>query len=73
LPDAGPLVFSDGVRQMEIDTGRRHLREKFSDEFAELRAKRARFLLQRETPVIPLSTAEELPGQLRRLLGERLR
>ena len=73
LPDAGPLVFSDGIRQMEIDTGRRQLREKFSDEFAELRAKSTRFLLQRETPVIPLSTAEEVPGQLRRLLGERLR
>jgi uncharacterized protein (DUF58 family) len=72
LPDAGPLVFSDGARQMEIDTGRRQLREKFRTEFAELRAKSRRFLLQRETPVIPLSTAEEVAGQFRRLLGTRL-
>ena len=39
LPDAGPLVFSDGVRQLEIDTGRHSLRERFRDRFAEIRAR----------------------------------
>jgi uncharacterized protein (DUF58 family) len=73
LPDAGPLVFSDGARQMEIDTARRPLRAKFRDTFAEIRARGRRFLLQRETPVVPLSTKEGVAEQLRRYLGAKLR
>jgi len=73
LPDAGPLVFSDGRLQLEVDTGRRVLREKFRDAFAQVRAQGRRFLLQRETPVIPLSTTESAAGQLRRHLGAALR
>ena len=69
LPDAGPLVFSDGSRQLEVDTGQRRLREEFRDAFAEVRAKSRRFLLQRETPVIPLKTAEDVAEQIRRHLG----
>jgi uncharacterized protein (DUF58 family) len=69
LPDAGLLVFSDGSRQLEIDTGRRRLRDKFRDTFAEVRAKSRRFLLQRETPVIPLNTAEDAVEQIRQHLG----
>jgi uncharacterized protein (DUF58 family) len=73
LLDAGPLVFSDGVRQLEIDTGRHSLREKFRNGFAEVRARGRRFLLHRETPVIPLSTTEDVTEQLRRHLGAKLR
>lgn len=73
LPDAGPLVFGDGARQLEIDTGSRKLRETFRDTFAEQRAAGRKFLLQRETPVLPLSTAEDVVEQLRRQLGVRLR
>jgi uncharacterized protein (DUF58 family) len=69
LPAAGPLVFSDGRLQLEVDTGRRVLREKFRDAFSQVRAQGRRFLLQRETPVIPLSTAESAAAQLRRSLG----
>jgi hypothetical protein len=71
LPDAGPLVFSDGARQLEVDTGSRKLRERFRETFAETRAEGRRFLLQRETPVVPLSTAEGVTEQLRRHLGAR--
>jgi uncharacterized protein (DUF58 family) len=73
LPDAGPLVFSDGVRQLEIDTGRHSLREKFRNRFAEVRARGRRFLLHHETPVIPLSTTEDVTEQLCRHLGAKLR
>jgi uncharacterized protein (DUF58 family) len=73
LPDAGPLVFGDGARQMEVDTGNRKLRERYRDTFAEQRAAGRKFLLQRETPVLPLSTAEALVEQLRHQLGARRR
>jgi uncharacterized protein (DUF58 family) len=69
LPNAGPLVFSDGHRQLEVDTGRSSLRKHFQDTFAEIRARGRQFLLQRETPVIPLSTTESAAEQLRRYLG----
>ncbi len=73
LPDAGPLVFGDGRQQLEVDTGSRRLRERFRETFAEQRAAGREFLLQRETPVLPLSTAEDVTAQLRRQLGAHLR
>lgn len=69
LPDAGPLVFGDGSRQLEIDTSRRNLREDYEATFAETRAAGRKFLLQRETPVIPLSTAQGVADQLMAHLG----
>jgi uncharacterized protein (DUF58 family) len=73
LPDAGPLIFSDGTSQMECDTGKRALREGYRDEFAKLRATQRQYLLHRETPVIPLSTAGPVTDQLRRHLGTALK
>jgi hypothetical protein len=52
LPDAGPLIFGDGSRQLQVDTGEGKLREDFRETFAEQRAAGRKFLLQRETPVI---------------------
>lgn len=69
LPEAGPLVFSDGTQQLEVDTGSRRLRERFSETFAEKRAEGRQFLLQRETPVVPLTTASSVIEQLRHHLG----
>jgi uncharacterized protein (DUF58 family) len=69
LPEAGPLVFGDGARQLEIDTGDRRLREDFRETFAQERAAGRKFLLQRETPVVPLSTAFGVVEQLRHQLG----
>lgn len=73
LPAGGPLVFSDGVRQLEVDTNRRSLRTSYRETFARQRETGRRFLLQREAPVLPLSTAEDVAVQLRRWLGARLR
>jgi uncharacterized protein (DUF58 family) len=72
LPEAGALVFGDSVRQMEVDTGSRKLRDGFRAGFAQQRAEGRKFLLHRETPVIPLNTTEAVSDQLRRLLGPRL-
>lgn len=73
LPDAGPLVFGDGARQLEVDTSSRRFRDRFAGAFAAERAAGRRFLLQRETPVVPLNTAAGVVDQLRRELGGRLR
>lgn len=73
LPDAGPLIFSDGLRQLECDTGSRALREGYRDAFADIRATQRKYLLNRETPVIPLSTAAGVAEQLRHYLGKNQR
>lgn len=73
LPDAGPLVFGDGNEQLEVDTSQRRMRERFRDEFEAVRADGRHFLLQRETPVIPLNTRDDVAEQIRRQLGARIR
>lgn len=73
LPAVGPLVFSDGYQQLEVDTSNRSFRERFRATFAEERAAGRKFLLQRVTPVLPLSTSEDVAEQVRRQLGARLR
>ena len=73
MPAAGRLVFSDGRQQLEVDTSNHSFRERFRATFAELRAAGRKFLLQRETPVLPLSTSEDVAEQVRRQLGVRLR
>lgn len=69
LPDAGPLVFGDGANQIEVDTSNRRLRTQFREGFAATRAAGRKFLLQRETPVLPLNAAEDVVEQLRHRLG----
>jgi uncharacterized protein (DUF58 family) len=73
LPAAGTLVFGDGERQLEVDTSQRGLRERFQAAFGEQRAAGRKFLLQRETPVLPLSTDEDVAAQIRRQLGTQRR
>jgi uncharacterized protein (DUF58 family) len=71
LPDAGALVFGDGAQQIEVNTDDRALREKFGDSFATERAAGRRFLLRRETILLPLDTTADVASQLRRQLGGR--
>jgi len=73
LPAAGRLVFGDGSLQLEVDTNSRSLREGFRIAFAEERAAGRKFLLHRETPVLPISTSEDVAKQIRRQLGMRRR
>jgi uncharacterized protein (DUF58 family) len=69
LPAAGTLAFREGEQHLDVDTGQRRLRERYSDEFAKFRAAGRDFLLQRDTPVIPLNTCDDVAEQVRRRLG----
>lgn len=69
LPAVGSLVFANGSQQLEVDTGRRQLRDRYRDGFAELRAEGRQFLQHRETPVIPLDTSQDVAEQVRHRLG----
>lgn len=71
LPVVGRQVMSDGKRQLEVDTGDAALRSRYRDEFAQRRAEAKRFLLTRETPVLPLRTDEPAADQIARALGSR--
>lgn len=73
LPDAGPLVFGDGRLRVEADTSDPELRARYEQDFAATRAAGRRFLLRRETPVLPLDTAGDVSARLRRLLGDSRR
>lgn len=69
LPNAGLVVFSEGARQLEVNTGSERLRTAFRASFDERLERARKFLLRREVPLIPISTAEDVAEQLRRLLG----
>ena len=73
LPDAGSKVFGRGDLQLEVDTGSKKLREAFQEDFAERKEAAKRFLIQREVPLMSVSTDEDVVLQFRRLLGQRSR
>jgi len=69
LPDVGEAVLGDGRLQLPVNTSSREIRDRF---VADVRARRARasaFALNFDVPLLPLSTAEDVLPQLRRLLG----
>lgn len=68
-PPAGRVVVSDGARQLEVDLDESRLRDRIARDYAdELEAIR-KALRKLSAPLIPLSTAEEVPVQIRRALG----
>jgi uncharacterized protein (DUF58 family) len=69
LPNAGRVVFADGRRQLEVNTGSDRLRTAFRTSFEQLVSRAREFLLSRQMPLIPISAAEDVGEQLRRLLG----
>jgi len=68
LPPASRLVVADGELQLEVDGNDRTLRQKFGDDFRDRLAWMRRVTRQRETPLLPISTHEDVADQLRRLL-----
>jgi uncharacterized protein (DUF58 family) len=70
LPPAEQLVVSDGKLQVELQLGQ----EKVRESILEASSKRMNTILswQHElgVPVLPLSTAEDVPRQVRHLLGK---
>lgn len=73
LPARGRLVATDGELQIDIDTTDGHVRERV----IEMSRGRLQQILnwQREVgvPVMPVSTAEDVPDQVRSLLGRAAR
>ncbi|GAA5121263.1 DUF58 domain-containing protein [Luteolibacter yonseiensis] len=73
LPTAGNRVFASGGLQLEVDTSDAALRETFREDFQKHLETARRYLLQREVPLLPVSTASDVAPQIRRLLGTRVR
>lgn len=69
LPNTRVLVVSDGSLQIEVDTGRKDLRTGFADQFASRVDYLQGELRKYGVPVLPITTTEPVPGQLRRLIG----
>ena len=70
MPEAGRLVFSDGLSQLEFNTGERALREAFSDDFQQ-RVERMRATSRRHAiPLLPVHTAAPVLDQVRDELGQ---
>lgn len=69
MPAAGRLVFSDGMSQLEFDTGERALREAYRNDF-EARMERMRGTSRRHAiPLLTLHTEEPVLEQVRDELG----
>lgn len=69
LPELSQVVISDGQQQLELNASA-EMRARYRDDFAERRKQGKHYLLTREVPVLPISTAESTVDQLMRLLGQ---
>ena len=72
LPRAGRLTAGDGKRQLVFNSSSRRLRDDFRADF-DARLEALENLSRRHAiPLLPISTAEPVIGQVRRLLGHRV-
>jgi uncharacterized protein (DUF58 family) len=71
LPDAGSKIFGASDLQLEVNTGSQSLRESYRADFAKRLDDARHFLIQREVPVMPVRTNEEVALQIRRQLGQQ--
>lgn len=71
LPDVGRATFSSGQAQIEVDASSASLRQRFSDERAQWRARLAELSRSRAIPVLPISPDRDVADQLRELIGRR--
>jgi uncharacterized protein (DUF58 family) len=74
LPVASePLVVSDGVAQLELDAGKRSVREGIRRDFQERLAWLSELSRKHQMPLLPVSTASGVAEQVRASLGHRVR
>jgi uncharacterized protein (DUF58 family) len=71
LPQIGTANFSSGEAQIEVDISARSLRDRFSSEHTQWRARLAGLSRKRAIPVLPISTHRDVADQLRELIGRR--
>ena len=69
LPPGGQVVVSEGELQVEMDLGSEQARARMLDLSDQRLSRVLRWARERGVPVLPLTTAEEVPAQVRRLLG----
>jgi uncharacterized protein (DUF58 family) len=72
LPDAGRLVFSDAVNQLEFNTGKSGLREAYQQDFRERMDRMEAASRQHSIPILQVHTAAPVLEQVREQLGERI-
>jgi uncharacterized protein (DUF58 family) len=70
MPEAGRLVFTDGLSQLEFNTGEKALREAYGNDF-QVRIERMRATSRRHAiPLLPVHTAAPVLEQVRDELGQ---
>lgn len=69
VPPGGRVVVSEGELQVEMDLGTEPVREKMRALADRRLARVLAWTRERGVPVLPLTTAEDVPEQVRRLLG----
>jgi hypothetical protein len=69
LPPGGRVVVSEGELQVEMDLGTEQVRGRMLDQAGKRLARVLAWATERGVPVLPLTTAEDVPEQVRRLLG----
>jgi uncharacterized protein (DUF58 family) len=72
LPDRGILTFSDGSRQLEVNSANAKLRRTFADGFIDWTTQIEQLSKLRQIPVLAISAAEDVVDQVQRQLGKRL-
>ena len=71
LPDAGRLIAVQGELQLEVDSSDATLRSSFRTDFEQRLSRIRESSREREIPVLPISAAEDVPTQLKTLLGRQ--
>jgi uncharacterized protein (DUF58 family) len=69
IPAAGRLVFSDGRRQVEFDSGERRLRDAYRADFEQRLAGMQATSRRYDIPLLPVHTAAPVVEQLQNVLG----
>ena len=72
LPDAGRLVFTDTVTQLDFNTGKSALRQAYQSDFKERMERMEATSRQHSIPILQVHTAAPVLDQVREQLGQRL-
>jgi uncharacterized protein (DUF58 family) len=71
LPRAGRLLASDGERRLAFNSSSGRLQKAFRSDFDDRLARLQALSRKQAIPLLPISTAEPVADQVRRLLGHR--
>ncbi len=72
LPDRSKLVLSDGDLQIQVDSGKAGLQEKFTGDFVSGVERLQLELRKHGVPVIPIDTLEPVANQVRKAIGQHI-